>query len=132
MMRFAQRLSEMVRDPMDDYKERLRKLAVRDEALVEAVLANEPANREESGLDAKTHALVRLTTTVAVDGGQSSYQYAIERALAAGATADEVVGTLVAMMSLTGVPRAVSAAPKVGLALGYDVDAALEGDDSWS
>ena len=51
-------------------------------------------------------------------------------ARAAGATADEIVGTLVAVVSLTGVPRAVAAAPKLGLALGYDVDAVLEGLDN--
>jgi 4-carboxymuconolactone decarboxylase len=115
---------------MDDYRECLRKLAIHDESLVEAVLANDPANRQESGLDAKTHALVRLTTTVAVDAGQSSYQHAVGRALAAGATPDEIVGSLVAVMSLTGVPRAVSAAPKLGFALGYDVEAALERRDA--
>lgn len=98
--------------------------------MVEAVLANEPTNREESGLDAKTHALVRLTTTVAIGAGQPSYQHAVERALAAGATPDEIVGNLLAVMSLTGVPHAVSAAPKLGLALGYDVEAALEGLDA--
>lgn len=115
---------------MDDYREFLRKLAVRDEALVNTILENEAANREKAGLDAKTHALVRLTTTIAVEAGQSSYQHAVERALAAGATTNEIVGTLVAGMSLTGVPRAVSAAPKLGLALGYDVEAALEGFDA--
>lgn len=94
---------------MDDYRDRLRKLAIRDEQLVAAILATESA-REESGLDAKTHALVRLSTTVAVDGGQASYQHAVERALAAGATTEEIVGTLFAVTSLTGVPRAVSAA----------------------
>lgn len=124
------RSARNVSDRMDDYRECLRKLAVRDEALVEAILANEPTNRQGSCLDAKTHALVRLTTTVAVDAGQSSYQHAVERALAAGATADEIVGTLVAVMSLTGVPRTVSAAPKLGLALGYDVEAALEALDA--
>ena len=112
----------------DDYRDRLRKLTLRDEALVAALLANEPG-REESGLDAKTHALVRLSTTVAVDAGQPSYQDAVDRALSAGATADEIVGTLVAVICLTGVPRAVSAAPRLGLALGYDVDAELEAVD---
>lgn len=110
---------------IDDYRDRLRKLAIRDEELVATLLAGEQA-RERSGLDAKTHALVRLSTTVAVEASQSSYQHAVERALAAGATTDEIVGTLLAVISLTGVPRAVSAAPKLGLALGYDVDAALE------
>jgi 4-carboxymuconolactone decarboxylase len=113
---------------MDDYRDRLRKLSLRDEALVAAILAQE-SSREESGLDAKTHALVRLSTTLAVDAGQSSYQHAVERALAAGATADEVVGTLVAVVTLTGVPRAASAAPRLALALGYDVEAALEAID---
>ena len=112
----------------DDYRDRLRRLALRDEALIAALLASEPA-REESGLDAKTHALVRLSTTVAVDAGQPSYQDAVDRAIAAGATADEIVGTLVAVICLTGVPRAVSAAPRLGLALGYDVDADLEAID---
>ena len=114
---------------MDDYTDRLRKLALGDEALVAAVLAGEP-NRETSGLEDKTHALVRLSTTVAVDAGQASYQLAVERALAAGATPDEIAGTLLAVVCLTGVPRAVAAAPKVALALGYDVEAAFEGLDA--
>ena len=125
-MKLFARSASNVLDLMDDYRECLRRLAVRDETLVEAVLANEPANREQSSLDAKTHAIVRLAATVTVDAGQASYQHAVERALAAGATTDEVVGTLLAVISLTGVPRAVSAAPKLGLALGYDVEAALE------
>lgn len=128
MMFFARDLPEMLR--MDDYRAFLRKLALRDEALVGSILENEATNREEPDLDAKTHALVRLTTTIAVEGGQSSYQHAVERALAAGATANEIAAILVAVMSLTGVPRAVSAAPKLGLALGYDVEAALEGLDA--
>jgi alkylhydroperoxidase/carboxymuconolactone decarboxylase family protein YurZ len=113
---------------MDDFTDRLRKLALGDEVLVAAVLAGEP-NREESGLDDKIHALVRLGTTVAVDGAQTSYQLAVERALAAGATPDEIAGTLLAVVGLTGVPRAAAAAPKLALALGYDIEAALEGFD---
>ena len=113
---------------MDDYTDRLRKLALGDAALVAAVLAGEP-NREISGLEDKVHALVRLSTTFAVDAGQTSYQLAVERALAAGATPEEIAGTLLAVVGLTGVPRAVAAAPMLALALGYDVEAALEGLD---
>jgi len=113
---------------VDDYRECLRRLAVRDDALIAAALANEPSH-EESGLDARSHALVRVSATVAVEAGQSSYQHAVERALAAGATPDQIVATLVAVMSLTGVPRAVEGASKLGLALGYDVEAALESLD---
>ena len=47
-------------------------------------------------------------------------------ALAAGATSDEIVACLEAVTSVTGAARVVQCAPKVGLALGYDVEAALE------
>ena len=110
---------------MPDYKELLRRLALRDESLVGTILAGERDHRE-TDLDVKTQSLVRLSVTVAVDAGQASYGHAVEEALSAGASADEIVATLVAVISLTGVPRAISAAPKLGLALGYDVDAALE------
>jgi hypothetical protein len=43
------------------------------------------------------------------------------------ALGDEVL--VLAVVGLTGVPRAVAAAPKLALALGYDVEAALEGLD---
>jgi 4-carboxymuconolactone decarboxylase len=110
---------------MDDYKDRLRKLALCDDVLVAALLAGE-SDRAEPRLDAKTHALVCLSATLAVDAGQPTYQQAVDRALSAGASTDEIVGSLDAVISLTGVPRAVSAAPKLALALGYDVEAALE------
>jgi hypothetical protein len=47
-------------------------------------------------------------------------------ALAAGATRQEVVATLEALAQVLGAVRVVSSAPKVALALGYDVEAALE------
>jgi 4-carboxymuconolactone decarboxylase len=113
---------------MDDYTDRLRKLALGDEALVAAVLASEPTS-DASGLDEKTHALVRLGAIAAVDAEHGSYQLAVGRALAAGASPDEISGTLLAVVCLTGLPRAAAAAPKLALALGYDVEAALEGLD---
>ncbi len=39
---------------------------------------------------------------------------------------DEIVATLEAVSPVTGAARVVLAAPKVSLALGYDVEAALE------
>ena len=47
-------------------------------------------------------------------------------ALAAGATSDEIVATLEAVTPVTGDARAVLCAPKLALALGYDVEADLE------
>ena len=51
---------------------------------------------------------------------------AVEAGLEAGATYDEIVGTLIAVIPIVGVARVVSAAPNLGLALGYDVHEALE------
>jgi len=50
----------------------------------------------------------------------------VEVAFATGASIDEIVGTLIAVAPTVGLPRVVSAAPELALALGYDVDAALE------
>jgi hypothetical protein len=55
-----------------------------------------------------------------------SYLCAVEAARAAGARDDEIVGCLLAVLPILGEPPVVSAAPKLGLALGYDVSAALE------
>jgi alkylhydroperoxidase/carboxymuconolactone decarboxylase family protein YurZ len=55
-----------------------------------------------------------------------SYHWAVETALAAGATAEDVVGTLVAVAPISGLARVVSAAPEVALSLGYDLDVAFE------
>jgi 4-carboxymuconolactone decarboxylase len=108
-----------------DYRAILRKLALRDDALVEAILDHDEAS-ELSGLDGKTWALVRLGALIAVDAAPPSYLEAVDAARAAGATDDEIVGSLVSVVTLIGVPRAVSAAPKLSLAVGYDVEAGLE------
>jgi 4-carboxymuconolactone decarboxylase len=108
-----------------DYRAILRKLALRDNALVESILDRDEAS-ELSGLDGKTWALVRLGALIAVDAAPASYLEAVDAARTAGATDDEIVGSLVSVVTLIGVPRAVSAAPKLSLAVGYDVDAGLE------
>jgi 4-carboxymuconolactone decarboxylase len=109
-----------------NYREILRRLTVRDDRFVEILLGDERENIEASALDPKTYALVRLGALIALDATPASYEWCVERALAAGATADEIVGSLLAVLPATGVPRVTSAAPKLGLALGYDVEEALE------
>ena len=79
-----------------------------------------------SNLDERTAALVRVAATVAVDAAPPSFQHAVALALAAGATREEIVASLEAVTPVTGAPRVVRCAPKVALALGYDVEAALE------
>jgi alkylhydroperoxidase/carboxymuconolactone decarboxylase family protein YurZ len=108
------------------HEETLRRLSIRDDAYVQALLGQESANVGASALDGKSHSLVRLGALVALDATPASYLSAIESARAYGASDDEIVGCLVAVLPAVGVARVVSAAPKLGLALGYDVDAALE------
>ena len=114
---------------LPDYKETLRRLAINDEMFVASVLGMGRDTVEVSHLDRKTHAVARLSAALAIDGAPTSYQPNVELALAAGATVDEIVGCLIAVAPTIGLARAVSAAPELALALGYDVDAALETRD---
>ena len=110
---------------MDEYKQHLRRLAVHDEALVETIAAG-GSSFATGVIDEKTAALVGVAAVIAVDAAPSSFQHAIARALEAGATSDEIGASLEAVTPVTGTARVVQCAPKVALALGYDVDAALE------
>lgn len=110
---------------MLDYKTTLRRLALRDDRYIEALLARETWC-SESGLDARMRALVQIGALVAVDAAPPSYMSVVEEALGAGATCEELVGSLIVVTPVVGIPRVVSAAPNLGLAIGYDVGAALE------
>jgi 4-carboxymuconolactone decarboxylase len=115
---------------VEDYKLTLRKLAVRDDCYIDALLSEEHANITLSGMDARSHALARIAALIAMDAAPPSYMSAVQAGLRAGASYDEIVGTLIAVMPVVGVARVVAAAPNLGLALGYDVADALEVIDS--
>jgi 4-carboxymuconolactone decarboxylase len=84
------------------------------------------ADTQACALDRKTRALVQLGALVAIDPASPSYMGTIEEARRCNATTDEIAATLIAAMPAVGAARAISAAPKLALALGYDVSAALE------
>jgi alkylhydroperoxidase/carboxymuconolactone decarboxylase family protein YurZ len=111
---------------VDSYETTLTKLAIADAVYCGRLMAQESSNLAESHLDQKTHALVRLGALVASDATAPAYMWAVESARGGGATEEEIVGCLVASLPAVGLASAVSAAPKLGLALGYDVTAALE------
>lgn len=112
------------------HEDRLRSLIVNDEAYLRTILRLEVDSLEAPGLDAKTQALVRLASLVSLDAAPVSYQWCVEAALAAGASPDDIVSTLVAVAPLAGIARVVAAAPEVALGMGYDVQAALEQPDA--
>jgi 4-carboxymuconolactone decarboxylase len=104
----------------------LRKLSIGDDAYVESILARESQNLDASRLDPKTHALVRIGALIGIDAATAGYVATVDAALNAGATVDEIVGALVAVLPAVGTVRVVNAAPRLGLAVGYDVWPALE------
>jgi alkylhydroperoxidase/carboxymuconolactone decarboxylase family protein YurZ len=114
--------------PVQHYEKTLAKLAIADDAYYETLLARESSNLAESHLDQKTHALVRLGALVAIGAEYPGYMWTVDAARRRGATDDEMVGCLIAVLPALGVARTVSAAPKLALALGYDVTSALEDD----
>jgi len=116
-------------NPVDRFQEILRRLAVIDEGFVEggAGLGLGPAGT--SALDSRTVALLRLGASVAIGSSAVSLEWSATRAVAAGATDQEIAEVLLAIAPVTGLGRVASAAPEVAIALGYDIDAALEEPD---
>lgn len=104
-------------------EELLRRLALNDEVAVHAAIGGETGS---SALDPKTGALVRLAALLAIDAGTASCRSAVERAYATGASDEEIVGVLVAVAPAVGAARVVAAAPRLALAIDYDVDEADE------
>ena len=112
-------------------REILRRLAIIDEGLVEgqAGLRADPPGL--SALDPKTAALLQLAVLVATGASAYSLQWGTGRALAVGASEDEIAEVLLAIAPVAGLARIVAAAPEVATALGYDIAAALEEPDGY-
>ena len=111
---------------MEDYQLTLRKLAIRDERYIDALLQTDRANATLAGIDDRTHALIRIGALVALNAAPAAFMDSVTKALRAGASHEEIVGTLITLLPTCGVGRVVTAAPNLGLALGYDVADALE------
>ncbi len=109
------------------FQETLRRLAIFDEELAGAVLG--PHLAGTAALDGKSVALLQLAASVTLGSSAVCLQWSTSRALAAGASKDEVADVLLAIASVAGLGRVVSAAPKVATALEYDIEAALEEPD---
>jgi alkylhydroperoxidase/carboxymuconolactone decarboxylase family protein YurZ len=108
------------------HEETLRRLVLHDEGCIQSMLGIHLNNNEAAGLDPKTGALVRLGGLVAMGAAPGSCQWATEAALNAGATAEDVVGTLIAVAPICGLAHVIAATPQVALAIGYNIDQAFE------
>jgi 4-carboxymuconolactone decarboxylase len=112
----------------------LRGLAAGDETVLRSVLAVAPVLEREDqaassgpGLPAATIALVHLAALLAGGGSTTSLRWAVELALRSGSNDDEIVEVLVIMAAVVGSARVVAAAPRLALAIGYDIE--VEGWD---
>jgi alkylhydroperoxidase/carboxymuconolactone decarboxylase family protein YurZ len=110
------------------FQEILRRLAIIDEGFVEdqaGIGLGVPASRL---LDPKTAALVQvgaLGALAAIGSPAVCLEWSATRALAAGATEDEIADVLLAIAPVAGLGRVTGAVSGVAAALGYDVEAAL-------
>ena len=107
---------------VDESERLLRRLALNDEESIERVLAVGASPGQSTVLVPKVDLLVRLGALLAVGGATTSVRAAVERASEAGATETELVAVLVAIAPAVGLARVVSAAPKLALAIGYDLE----------
>ena len=115
---------------MASQRDSIRRLSLHDQSYLDGVQSAAGTGAEGVRLDARGCSLGRMAALFALDASESSYGWAASRALASGVTADELVDLLMALSPVIGSARVVSAAPKLGLALGYDVEADIEGFDA--
>jgi alkylhydroperoxidase/carboxymuconolactone decarboxylase family protein YurZ len=111
------------------FEETLRRLAMIDEGFVEDQAGLGLGLAGISALDPKTAALLQIAASVALGSPAVCLEWSAGRALAAGASEDEIAEVLLAIAPVAGLGRVAAAAPEVATALGYDVAAALEEPD---
>jgi 4-carboxymuconolactone decarboxylase len=111
---------------MADRDEILRRLTLGDEAFLERLIADRRSHLGPHQLDARHAALLRFGSLAAIDGPSLAFQHVVASALDAGLTSDQLLDALVVLGPVIGSTRVLAVAPKVALAVGYDVDAALE------
>jgi uncharacterized membrane protein len=109
-------------------RELLRRLAAGDEASLEAAVSSQ-AGGEGAGLNLERsiRVLVELAALLAIDAPTTSVRWAAERAAAAGADDEALLGVLLAAGATAGEAQMVTSAPRLALAL--DVDLEVDGWD---
>lgn len=123
-------LNELSDDPPLD---RLRPADKAAEAWLASAAAHDPdalepalsLTRMISGLDKRSHSLVRLAGLVAmgIDGRSPAYRWHVTQAIDAGVTIDETVGVLIALLPTAGTARVTVAATALRDILGDVLDA---------
>jgi 4-carboxymuconolactone decarboxylase len=106
----------------------LRDLAACDEGVLGSVLGlSRPYGRSAGAgslraLPARTSTLVHLAALLAAGACTTSLRWAVELASRSGATDEEIVEVLVTTAGIVGSARVVAEAPRLALAIGYDIE----------
>jgi alkylhydroperoxidase/carboxymuconolactone decarboxylase family protein YurZ len=110
-------------------EETLRRLTIGEPGLLAAIADPDGPGVDLGRLDERTEALLRIAALIALDAPPSSYRTAAEDALRAGGRLEDLLAVLLAVAGPVGSARVISAAPRIALAAGYDVEAALEANE---
>ena len=110
----------------------LRRLAAGDERLLETVMLPTPEfglprGPVDNSLDRRTRLLIRLAALLAAGAPTAAVQWAVELAAAGGAGVETMTGVLLASAPAVGTAGVVESAPRLALALGFDLE--LDGWD---
>lgn len=77
-------------------------------------------------IDDRVRDLACLGAAFVLGAPSSLLKWLSDRARAHGATVDEIIGTLIVAAPMIGKARLVGVAPDLAMAIGYDIDRALE------
>jgi 4-carboxymuconolactone decarboxylase len=104
-------------------REGFRRLTLGDTAFVSHASI---AGRVVPWLPEPSVSLARIAALVALDAPTSAYRTSVEAARRTGAREEDLLALLASLVDVVGSARVISAAPRIALAAGYDVEAALE------
>lgn len=88
--------------------------------ILEEAMGLREADRELSGLDPRTFALVKIAALIALDAPPASYAWQIANAIEEGVTPEDLLGVLKAVAPQVGGPRTVAAAAEIMVSVGLD------------
>ena len=105
---------------MDGSEQLLRRLAAADETALKDIIS--PEWSRQPALDRRTRALVELSSLLAADAATSSMRWSVERAMTIGVEDAAMIQVLLSAASAVGTGQTVASAPRLGLALGLDIE----------
>ena len=112
--------------PSAGYRETLRRLTINDERFIRDVLARRGPGGSAAELGSPSQELIRLGAVIALDANPAVIDAQVAAVLGSGAKRADVTDALLTVAPCIGSARLVAMAPRIALAMGYDVFESLE------